>query len=173
MKWLIGVVGIVAVIVGGAALIGATVPRHHRVTREASYQQPPQVVWQAITEYKNFPAWRKTIVKVEPLAPVNGKPAWREVNNHGEGVPYEVVDAIPPSRFITRIADPKLPYGGSWTFEISPNPAGATLRITEDGEIRNVIYRFMIRYMFGYRITLDAYLKALGQKFNENVSIED
>jgi uncharacterized protein YndB with AHSA1/START domain len=173
MKWLLVLVGIVVAIVAGAALIGATVPRHHRVTREASYQQPPQVVWEAITDHKKFPEWRKTIAKVEPLPSVNGKPVWREVNYHGEGVPYEVVDAIPPSRLITRIADPKLPYGGTWTFEISPNPVGATLRITEDGEVRNVIYRFMIRYMFGYKITLDAYLKALGQKFGENVSIED
>jgi len=113
------------------------------------------------------------VARVEPLAPVNGQPSWREVDSHGEAIPYAVVEAAPPKRLVTRIADPKLPFGGTWTFEIFPLPAGATLRITENGEIYNVIYRFMARHMFGYRVTLDAYLKSLGQKFGENVSVED
>jgi len=173
MKWIVIPIGIVLGIVALAALIGAFVPKQHTVTREASYQKSPEEIWEAITDYQRFPEWRKFITKVEPLAPVNGKPSWRELDTHGNSIPYEVVEWNPPRRLVTRIADPKLPFGGTWTFEVIPLPAGATLRITENGEIRNVIYRFMIRYAFGYRITLDAYLKALGQKFDENVSVEN
>jgi uncharacterized protein YndB with AHSA1/START domain len=173
MKWLVIPVAIVLGIVLAAALIGAFLPKQHTVTREASYQQPPEAIWEAITDYRKFPEWRKMITRVEPLPPVNGKPSWREVDSHGNSIPYEVIEWTPPQRLVTRIADPKLPFGGTWTFEIIPLPAGATLRITENGELRNVIHRFMVRYAFGYRITLDAYLKALGQKFDENVSVEN
>jgi uncharacterized protein YndB with AHSA1/START domain len=173
MKWLLVIVGIVAGIVLAAALIGAALPKEHRVTRQASYRQAPEVIWQAISDYGKFPEWRKTVARVEPLASPNGPPAWREFDSRGEAIPYEVVEATPPSHLVTRIADPKLPYGGTWTFEILPAAGGSVLRITENGEVRNWIFRFMARFVFGSRATLDMYLKALGQKFGENVAIKD
>jgi len=173
MKLLVIPGAIIVGIVLAAALIGAFLPAQHIVTREAGYQVPAQAIWQAITDYQKFPEWRKMVIRVEPLPTVSGRPSWRELDAHGASIPYEVVEWTPPQRLVTRIADPKLPFGGTWTFEIFPLPAGATLRITENGEVRNVIYRFMVRYAFGNTITLDAYLKALGQKFGENVSIEN
>lgn len=173
MKVALVIVGIIGGMIAIVAGIGAMLPRQHTVVREASYQQPPAAIWQAITEYQKFPEWRKSVARVEPLAPVNGQPSWRETNAHGDSIPYAVIESVPPQRLVTSIADAKLPFGGTWTLEIFPLPGGATLRITERGEVYNVIYRFMARYVFGYRVTLDAYLKALGQRFGENVSIED
>jgi len=72
-----------------------------------------------------------------------------------------------------RIADPKLPFGGTWTYEISPLADGSSLlRITEAGEIYNPIYRFAARYVLGYSKTEEQYLSALGAKFGENVTTE-
>jgi hypothetical protein len=61
---------------------------------------------------------------------------------------------------VSRIADPNLPFGGTWTFEITPAPGGARLRITEDGEIYNPLFRFMARFIFGYEGTINGYLSA-------------
>jgi len=45
---------------------------------------------------------------------------------------------------------------------------GATrLTITEDGEVSNVFFRFMSRFVFGHTATLDSYLAALTKQLGE------
>jgi hypothetical protein len=43
------------------------------------------------------------------------------------------------------------------------------VKITEKGEVSNVLFRFMSRYVFGHTSTIDSYLTALAKKFNESV----
>ena len=62
---------------------------------------------------------------------------------------------------MTRIADPQLPFGGTWTQEIAPDAGGCVVTITENGEIYNPIFRFVSRFILGYTSSIDAYLKAL------------
>jgi len=64
---------------------------------------------------------------------------------------------------VTRIADPKLPFGGTWTYELSPAPERTSLRITEDGEVRNPVLRFVSRFVLGHTATIDRYLADLGR----------
>jgi hypothetical protein len=66
-------------------------------------------------------------------------------------------------------ATPNLPFGGAWTFDIAPDANGSNLRITEDGEVYNVIFRFMARYIFGHHASIETYLKDLGAKFHQEV----
>jgi uncharacterized protein YndB with AHSA1/START domain len=177
MKWIVRILGIIFAIVLLVVAIGALLPKQHTVTRQAVYHQPPEAIWQAITDYQKFPEWRKTVLRVEPFPSVNGNPAWTEIADHDMKIPLQVTESVPPQRLVTRIADPKLPWGGTWTTEIVPAPAGSTaattVRITEDGEVGNPIFRFMARFVFGYTSTIDTYLKALGQKFGEQVTIQD
>jgi uncharacterized protein YndB with AHSA1/START domain len=152
--------------------IGAFLPQQHIATRAARFRQSPDAIWQAITDYGTFPAWRKDVLRVEPLPEVHGKPVWREFDRHGRSIPYEVMVMVPPRALVVRIADPKLPFGGTWTYEISsPADGGSLLRITEDGEIYNPIFRFVSRFVFGYSPTQEQYLQALGAKFGESVTI--
>jgi hypothetical protein len=72
-----------------------------------------------------------------------------------------------PCKLIVRIADAKLPFGGTWTYEITPVAAGSRLRIREDGEVYNPVFRFLSRFVFGYSGTIDAYLKSLERKLAE------
>jgi hypothetical protein len=74
---------------------------------------------------------------------------------------YQIVEQVPPRRLVTRVADPDLPYGGTWTFELDPQPAGTRLTITERGEIYNPIFRVFARFVFGYAATMERYLDAL------------
>ncbi len=62
---------------------------------------------------------------------------------------------------MTRIADPDLPFGGTWTFELAPEAGGTRLTITERGEIRNPIFRTMSRFVFGYGATMETFLAEL------------
>ena len=74
---------------------------------------------------------------------------------------------------VTRIADPKLPFGGSWSHQISPVDGGSSLRITETGEVYNPIFRFVSRFFIGHAASIEKYFTALGNKFGERVTIEE
>jgi hypothetical protein len=71
---------------------------------------------------------------------------------------------VPPRRMVTRIADPDLPFGGGWTFELEPadGPQGGTsVRITEDGEVYNPVFRFVSRFVLGHTRSMERYLADL------------
>ena len=68
---------------------------------------------------------------------------------------------------MTRIADRSLPFGGTWTYEITAEAGGSALRITEEGEVYNVIFRFMARFVFGYTATMEGVLRDAGRRFGE------
>ncbi len=175
MKWtgvIVAALALLALIIIG---IGATLPQAHSATRAAHFSQPPEVIWKTITTPEAFPSWRTSVKNVEPLPGRNGHISWREIDSRGGAMPYEVVEWIPPSRLVTRIADPNLPFGGTWTYEIQPGNggAGSTLRITENGEVYNPFFRFVSRFIIGYHATMDGYLHALGKKFGETVRLEN
>jgi hypothetical protein len=77
----------------------------------------------------------------------------------------------PPRRLVARIAGDNLPFGGTWTFEITPEGDGAKLRITERGWVSNPIFRFVSRLVLGYTSNLEMYLRSLGRKFGETAQI--
>lgn len=173
MKWILIVVGCLALLVALVALVGSLLPVKHVATRAARLHQPPAAIWAAITGVDAFPSWRTSVKKIERLPDHQGRPSWREVDNHGQAVPFEIEEWVPSQRFVTRIADPRLPFGGSWTYEIRTADGGSELRITENGEVYNPIFRFLSRFVFGHHATMDAYLRALGQKFGERVQLEE
>ena len=87
-------------------------------------------------------------------------------------VTYELVEDVPEGKIVTRIADTNLGYSGTWSYVFEPAAGGTTLHITEDGEVPNLLFRLMSRYVFGYTATIDTYLKALGKHLGEEVTPE-
>jgi hypothetical protein len=77
----------------------------------------------------------------------------------------------PTRKLVSRIAGDNLPFGGTWTFEVTPAGDGATLRITERGWVSNPIFRFVLRFVLGYTSNLEMYLRSLGRKFGETAQI--
>jgi hypothetical protein len=162
-------------LVGGLVLLGlaafgagALLPTAHVAAMRATYRQPTDRVWQAITDVDAFPAWRTGVTAVERQPTREGRQAWVEVGPQGR-VPLEVVEARASSRLVLRIADPDLPFGGTWTYELVPADGGCTLTITENGEIYNPVFRLLARFVFGYHATAEQYLVSLGRKFGEAV----
>ena len=171
MKWVLMILGILVGVVALVWIIGAMLPKEHVATRVARYKQPPEKIWAAITNLEAMPSWRTELKGVKRLPEVDGKPAWVETSGSGE-MPLVVVEWEPPRRMVARINDPKLPFGGTWTYEVSPVEGGASLRITENGEVYPALFRFMSRFIFGYTSGMESYLKNLGAKFGETVRIE-
>ena len=152
--------GVVAVIV----LMGWLLPVGHTATRAAMLAAAPHDVYAAISDVERYPSWWPDVSRIEPLPAVGGRVRFREHMSAG-AVVMEVEEAVPPSRFVTRIADPDQPFGGTWTFEIAAAAGGSRLTITERGEVYNPVFRFMARFVFGYTATMDSCLRALETRF--------
>jgi len=161
MKWLLIVVLSLAGLLIVIVIIGALLPQKHRVTRTITLHQPAEVVWNLIS---GPPTWRPDIRKYQELPPHEGHRMWREADKHDQTITYETVESSPPHRLVNRIADPKLPFGGTWTYEIAPAAAGCSLTVTEDGEVYNPLFRFVSRFIMGHAATIDTYFKDLQAK---------
>jgi polyketide cyclase/dehydrase/lipid transport protein len=173
VKTLFIILAALAVLILLVVAVGALLPAKHVSSREVRFKRAPAEIWGVITDYQKFPEWRNQVKRIEALPAVNGSAAWREIDSHGDGIPYVAVDSVAPQRLVTKIADPKLPFGGTWTFEITPaNDGTSTLRITENGEIYNPLFRFVSRFFLGYSATQTRYLRDLGAKLGEPAVIE-
>jgi hypothetical protein len=170
MKWVLYIAGGLVLLVGLMAAAGAMVPRDHHATRKARFRVAPDALYAVLM---GPPDWRTGVKNYGMLPDQDGRKRWWEQDTHGQKITYELVEARPPQRMVTRMADPGLPFGGSWTFEIAPiESGGSELRIHENGEIYNVIFRFMARFFFGYTASIETYLRDLGTKFGQTVAIE-
>lgn len=163
-----GVAALAALIVVILA-VGAMLPVEHVASASAAYARPPQQVWDAITDYQRFPQWRTGVAHVEARTFSDGARGWVEDGANGP-MPLAIDAEEPPRRLVMRIASDELPFGGTWTYELAPEGAGTRLRITEDGRVTNLFFRFMARFVFGHTSTMATYLTDLGAHFGEQVT---
>jgi uncharacterized protein YndB with AHSA1/START domain len=162
MRYLLIAAAALAAILVIVLIIGWSLPVEHHATREATFKSSPHSLYQLITDVDRYTEWRSSVKRIEHLPDSAGRKRFREVGGDGSIV-YEVETAVPNSRLVTRIADRSLPFGGSWTHEIIPRGDSTTLRITEDGEIYNPLFRFVARFMVGYTSTMEKYLADVGR----------
>jgi hypothetical protein len=170
MKWIWIAAGGLVLLVGLVALVGAMLPLRHQAWRKARFRVSPEAMYAVLS---GPPDWRTGVKSFGVLPEQEGRKRWWEEDSHRQKITYELVEDKPPERLVTRIADRGLPFGGTWTFEIAPVAGGGSyLRIQEDGEVYNVIFRFMARFIFGYTASIEQYLRDLAAKFGEAISIE-
>lgn len=164
MQWFLVLTATVAAALGLAYLIGSLLPREHTARVDAVIPGSRADVWSAMTEPDAFPRWRPGVEEVEvleegPEAPIR----WREEGRTGSMI-LEVVGRDPPGRLVVRIADPELPFGGRWIYELEPVAGGTRVRITEEGTIENPLLRFLARFVLGYEATMRDYLEGLSER---------
>jgi len=167
-KIVIGVlvfVGVLVALVLTVCVGGAMLPADHVASGSATLAAPPQAVYDAIADFEGQTSWNKAVSKVEKLPDHEGHAVWKELTGFGP-IKIERLKLDPATKTIVhQIADPDLPFGGTWTYEIAADGANTKLTITENGTVKSAPFRFLSRYVFGYTATIDAYLKALAGKF--------
>ena len=161
LKALAVIAGAIIALIGVVAAIGSALPVEHHAAREAVYPVSRDSLYALITDVERFPAWRSGLARVERRPGAGGTERWLEAGGDGE-ILFEVAESVPGRKRVTRIADPGLPFGGTWTFELEDAPPGTRLRITEDGEVYNPIFRFMSRYVFGHARGIERFHADLG-----------
>jgi uncharacterized protein YndB with AHSA1/START domain len=163
MKTVLIVSAIPLLIVVGVIAIGAMLPVQHVASRSAVLAAPLETVWHLITDVDGFPGWRHDVKRVERRPDREGRPVWVEDTSSGR-ITLAVDRAEPPRLLVLRIADPDLPFGGTWTYELSSDRGGTVLKITENGEVYNPLFRFLSRFVFGHDGTIKGYLAALEKR---------
>jgi hypothetical protein len=151
---------LIAVIVLVVA-IGYLLPQSHVASRSVVVNAPPAQVFETIARVGDHASWRTGVERVEVVstAPLR----WKE-HAGGDVLTMEATSVTAPDQFVSRIADPNLPFGGTWTIDLKPEGAATRVTITEHGEVYNPIFRFMSRFVFGHTATIDAYLPALQRR---------
>lgn len=164
-----GIVGVIILAILLVALIGSRLPKDHSATRSVLLPKSPESVYAVARDFASIPNWREDVREVKVTTDENGRVRFREEGKHG-AVNYELAEDSPGKRMVTRITDTNLGYAGKWTYVFAAEGTGTRLTITEDGEVSNVIFRFLSRYAFGHTATIDSYLTALGKQFGETVT---
>jgi uncharacterized protein YndB with AHSA1/START domain len=160
MRWIVWVVAVIAVIGVVVVIVGYSLPKGHTATRTTKVPLPPAAVYALLADVDKYPTWRPDVKSLQRLPDREGRPAWVEEAS-GMKIPLHFERMEPPSLLVARIADPSLPFGGTWTYRVVPSGSGSEVTITEDGEVYNPLFRFMSRFVFGYYATLDAFVKHL------------
>ena len=166
---LVVVVSAVVLLAAVVALVGSRLPKDHTASRSIVLHQSQQQVYDVVRDFQSVPSWRSDVKSIEVKNQPNGKIHFREESSQGT-VNYEVVEDIPGQRLVTRILDTDLGYSGRWTYQFIPEAGGTRVTITEDGEVSNVLFRFMSRYVFGHTATMDSYLTSLAKRFGEDTT---
>ena len=167
----LAIVGGLILLVAIMALIGSMLPQTHDVRRSLFLHKPPREVYAVVRDFASAPKWRNDLKQVEVDEKPGGPVYFREIGKN-DTVNYELMEDSPDQRMVTKIRDTDLGYGGTWTYNFIPENGGTRLTIQEDGEISNVLFRFMSRYVFGTTATIDAYLNSLAKHFGETYQPE-
>jgi polyketide cyclase/dehydrase/lipid transport protein len=162
MRWIVWIAAGLALVALIVVIVGAMLPKAHTASRTVRLSLSPDALYSVLSDVPQYAAWRLDVTSLQRLPDRDGKPAWIE-DVGGMKIPLHFERMERPSVLVTRI-DGHLPFGGSWTYRIVPAPPGSELTITEDGEVYNVIFRFMSRFVFGYHATMDGYIRHLQAK---------
>ena len=123
MRWLLFIVGGLALLVAIVAIVGAMLPKAHSASRTARIALPPDALYAVLSDVSQYTAWRKDVKSLERLPDRDGRPAWVEDVN-GMKIPMYFERMERPSLLVGRIADSSLAFGGTWTYRIVPAPGG-------------------------------------------------
>jgi hypothetical protein len=170
MRILLSITGIVFVLILGILVIVSLLPKRHIVWRSASFHATPERLFFLIAGPQD---WRPDVLRCEAVHDAGGRELMRETTRKNETITYEVLDRVPSKSLKRRIATEKLPYAGTWTYSLQPEGGITVVRITEDGEVYNPVFRFMSLFVLGNTRTMDAYLRALGKSTGEDIEVKD
>lgn len=162
LKWGLIIGGGLVALVVLAAIVGWFLPEGHRASRTAVVNAPPERVFEVLGDVARYPDWRTGVTKVDLLPGGDEGARFREHGPHGSIV-FRIEHAEAPRLLRVRIDDPSQPFGGTWTYELTPDGTATRVTITEDGEVYNPVFRFLSRFVFSQTATIEQFIKDLAQ----------
>lgn len=159
MKWILLLFGALAFIAAGLYGVGIALPHAHVARMEGLVAKTPAEIAAIIRDVRSYPKWRGVVVEnvVETAEGVS----YVELAE-GDRIAYLLTEPERDAKFVATITDPSLPFGGAWTIALIAEGAATRVRIQEDGDVRDPLYRFFAHFVFGYTSSMKTYLKGLG-----------
>ena len=170
MKLTLMIIGALAALAFGIYIVGALLPKSHRVSRSALFHAPIERLFALIDGTQD---WRPDIVRYEIVSQTANRRMVRETGSDGSVVTYELQQATPPTSLTRRIATENLPYSGTWTYTLHREAGDSVVQITEVGEVYSPIFRFVSRFIMGQHRSIDNYLRALGKAAGEEARFKN
>ena len=155
------VAGAVSIAIAAAYAIGAVLPVAHVAAVRGELPATRERVWQTITDWQGQAQWRTEVAAVEVRSVEGDDVVWVEVDTWGDSLRLATVEMDPPRKLVTMIADDEAPFAGTWTFELDDDGEGTYIRIVEEGEVYDPLFRFVAAVFIGHTATLEAYLSDL------------
>jgi len=148
------------------ALIGLVTPRERATTRSVFIPGVrPEKIWKTISNFATSAAWRDEIKKIEAMPARDGQPVWREYLHHGPAIPLATIVREKPHRLVREVADERLPYTGSFEYELLEEDGGTRVRFTERSGARNIIKRGMQRIITNHGESTGLVLTSIAKRF--------
>ncbi len=159
---------VIVLVFGVALFMGSRLPLQHTASVTDTIPASQQKIWALITNPAAMPKWRTGLKAVTLSPPENGAQCWFEVQNAMTMLLCADVREE-PTRQVVRIADPKLPFGGTWTYVLEPVNENATkVTITENGTTGPPMWRFVGHYVMGEDGSIKQYLSDLKRAVGTN-----
>lgn len=173
MKRLLIVLSIIVGVVAVVAIVGYLLPATHTVTVSRTFDAPPPVIWDMITDVEAMPEWRRNLEGVTVTSQPGEPLAWRENWGRGDEIPFRVTEREEDRRLVVKIDSDDLPFGGSWTYDLEPLDGGSRLTITEEGEIFDPFFRVASRFFMDTAETMAAYLDDLADALDRSAAADN
>jgi hypothetical protein len=171
MKWILILLGVVAVMTLGMLILGLLQPVKHSITRSIRLKQKPETVFPALENVEETSKWSSSVLQVERLPDQDGKPSARVTLRWGHvRMIATQLECKSPVRLVTRMAKDGGSVLGTWTYELAAEPDGCRLTLTEEGEMINPFYRAIGR-MRGLEANIRQTLHDLAKRFGESTDV--
>jgi uncharacterized protein YndB with AHSA1/START domain len=168
MRWVLRVLGVVAVLIALVILVGLARPRMHVAHTRATYAVPPAELWDTLTAFAAWPDWYPEIDAVRTLPDRDGRRVIELTSSWGR-VAAELTVFEPPQRLQTSLATGS--FRCSWTYVLEPTAAGTVLTVTERGAVDNPVIRTLMIFMDEHATMLDFH-RALAVRLGVSTTVE-
>lgn len=157
------VLGLIALILGLAALAGTRLPKTHVAASRQRLDAPLDEVWNVVTNFADYPKWRPGLARVDAGPVINGYPSWFEYCAPKIKVQLQFTTIEPKQRLVTRLVGNHLPIFGAWEYEFADEDGATIVTITEIDKIYNPVLRLFSRIAFPHHAAMDVFLIALAR----------
>ncbi len=158
--WIRNLAIFMVVLLGAVCLVGAMLPVAHTASATRTIVGAPESVWAVLVDVQSYPEWRSDVDSVQVIGLPGARRRWIEYGSGGS-IPFAAEVEAPPRRLVSRIDTDELPFSGTWTTVLEVSDQGTTVTIREDGEVTNVLFRFISRFVIGHDATILSFLDAL------------
>lgn len=156
------VVIVVITYVGGYML-----PPNHSSKTRGVINKAPEVLFDYLLDFPKWPRWNREVKNPMRLPDQNGHMVWQLGEHTLEIVEILKPIAGNPGHFIMRVADPKSPFKGTWTWVIEHIGGASQVTIIEEGNVQSPLWRFLAKFLFGHNATAKTHLHALAQHYEQ------